>query len=182
MFKKINSIKNSRFSNPRIFILIGLVILLVGLTLAFLLTRTHDTKKDSHPKYSTTTTQSQSSSTKDETKTSKAPDKNTATPPTNVTSEQVSLASKGIITITDLDQSSGYINAKASVSDFNVTQCVYSFTAPDAKPVVRQQDGSCEGVSIPEAEFEIIGTYKLTVTAYNGIIEKISTTKDIDVQ
>lgn len=97
------------------------------------------------------------------------------------TSDEVPPSQVGSITITNLNQKSGYVNALATTSNFTPTQCVYSFSSNGSKPVVREQSGGCTGISIPEGEFDKIGTYTLTVTAYGGG-EKLTASADIYVK
>lgn len=159
--------------------IIGIALIIAAVIWVFVASR--EPVKQASPKYSTSSSSTQKNnggSTSQTEQNSKGSD-NTAT---TVTSQQVPVAPKGSVSIVDLEQAKGYINAKAVVSNFTTTQCVYSFTAQDARPVIRQIDGDCEGISIPQGEFELIGTYTLTVTAYNGTTEKISGSKDIAVQ
>ena len=104
-----------------------------------------------------------------------------ATTPSNKTNEEIPASSTGALTIATLEQSDGYVNARAEVSNFTPQQCVYSFKIEGGKPVIREQTGSCVSISIPEVEFDRIGVYTLTVTAYAGD-EKVTATKEIDVQ
>jgi cytoskeletal protein RodZ len=166
-----------------ILLLVIALLIIIGLVWFFLL-RDKDPTKGYHPKYTVSSSEDQSKTSGGSSQTTESGNKNSdsGSPATDVTSEQVPIASSGSIIIDDLEQKAGYINAKATVSGFTTTQCVYSFAAEDAKPVVRQIDGTCQGISIPQGEFELIGTYTLTVTAYNGTSQKISVTKDINVQ
>lgn len=97
------------------------------------------------------------------------------------TSEDTPIVPSGSITIAELEQASGYVNARAAVSNFTTTQCVYSFVAENSRPVVREQQGGCSGVSISQNEFDKIGNYTLTVTAYNSA-GKVEAKKDIYVR
>lgn len=99
----------------------------------------------------------------------------------NQSSDEIPTSQAGSITITSLEQSGGYVHVRVDTMDFAVKQCVYSFKISDGKPVVREQSGGCEPVSIPEGEFDRIGVYTLTVTAY-GSNQKISTSQNIDVR
>lgn len=97
------------------------------------------------------------------------------------TDQQVPTALEGSINVTELSQANGYINAKATIVNFTANKCVYSFVNQDARPVVRETSSGCDGISIPEVEFELIGTYNLTVTAYSET-DKISTSKSIEIK
>jgi hypothetical protein len=99
----------------------------------------------------------------------------------NKTSEDIHSSQVGTINIVSFDQSGGYVNVRAEVTGFATEQCVYSFEIADGKPVVREQSGSCSLISIPQSEFDRIGVYTLTVTAYSGD-EKLTVSKEINVQ
>lgn len=108
-------------------------------------------------------------------------DKASQSTSSNQTSEDVSLSSQGSIAIVDLAQESGFVNALATVSGFSVLKCVYQFESSNARPIVRETAETCSGVSIPQVEFEKIGTYTLTVTAYSES-EKITTSREIEIR
>lgn len=97
------------------------------------------------------------------------------------TSDQVPSSAAGDISIDDLEQKNGFVNAKASTINFSVATCVYEFTSDGARPITRETSGSCSGISIPQAEFEKIGIYTLKVTAYSTD-QKLSSTKTIDIK
>lgn len=97
------------------------------------------------------------------------------------TSQEVPAATTGAIVITEVEQSNGYVNAKAATSNFSSSQCVYSFVAPDSRPVVKEQPGNCSGISVSQNEFDKIGTYTLTVTAY-GESGKLEAKKEIYIR
>ncbi len=113
--------------------------------------------------------------------TTQQPTKESGTPLDTRVSEDVPVASQGLIDIADLNQKDGFVNARAQVSGFSVVKCVYQFESTGARPVIREQSGGCSGVSIPQVEFEKIGTYTLTVTTY-GDTDKLSASKDILVR
>lgn len=96
------------------------------------------------------------------------------------TTEEIPIAQAGQVTISNLNQKDGFINALAVVDNFSATSCVYFFSSEGARPIVREQSGSCAGVSIPQVEFDKIGDYTLTVTVYDGS-QRITTTKMIKV-
>jgi flagellar basal body-associated protein FliL len=186
--KEINMVlKNNSNKHARtilISVIAGIVVIAAGLVVYFAYFANHPKTTEPSPQYPVTQSDSNNgtpSKNVDYGKGSSGDTTNTGSD-TTTTSNQVPVANSGTITITTLNQTSGYVNAQAVVSGFSTTQCVYSFAAPQAKPVVRQINGNCSGISIPESEFEFIGTYTLTVTAYNGTSEKISASKDIAVQ
>lgn len=112
-----------------------------------------------------------------------APAKTTTDPKSSLPSDNESIPSNNTasISIDELSQSNGQITAKASTVDITVSNCVYNFTSEGARPVVRETKGGCNTISIPSVEFEKIGTYTLTVTAYDEAT-RISTTKKINVE
>ena len=107
----------------------------------------------------------------------KQPSKATDTTP----NEDIPVSSAGSVTITNLNQQNGYVNALAEVAAFTPTQCVYTFSSEGSKPVTREQQGNCSGVSIFKDEFDKVGTYTLTVSVY-GNNQKLTTSKDIDIR
>lgn len=99
----------------------------------------------------------------------------------NKTNEDISSSQSGSITIQSFEQKDGSVNVRAETSNFNALKCVYSFTADGGKPVVKEQAGGCSALSIPQNEFDMIGKYTLTVTAYSAN-EKVTISKEIVVQ
>jgi len=173
--------KHSSLNKKNLTIILVIVGVVIIAAVAFwLITSRHDPTSQYHPKYSTPSASSGGSSVS--TPQVENDSKNSDQTASDTTSQQVPVAPSGSVAIVDLSQADGYINAKATVSGFTTTQCVYTFTAQDARPVIRQINGDCTGVSIPQGEFELIGTYTLTVTAYNGTTEKVTASKDISVQ
>ena len=162
--------------------IILITLLLIGTAIWYFFLKQTDPTKSYQPEYpsSVKTEPKQSNdtnaSTTDDYKTN---DENST--PSLETSNQVPIAKVGSIEVTNLNQNDGFVNVLATVSNFETSKCVYSFTAPDARPVVREVIGNCTGVSIPEVEFEIIGNYTLTATAYSGS-EKLTAAKDIDIK
>lgn len=136
-------------------------------------------KNGNNNKTNTTNSSSDMNSNDSTSKTDAKKDATNTTLP--ATPEAVPPNTEAVINITSLTQESGQVLATASTSSFSVGKCVYMFTADGAKPVTRETTGSCDRVSIPEVEFEKIGQYLLTVTAYDNT-SKISTTQTIDVK
>lgn len=99
----------------------------------------------------------------------------------NKTSEDIDTSTTGTIEIASFNQSDGYVTVEAKIKDFAAQQCVYTFSIEAGKPVVREQSGSCSKISIPEGEFDRIGVYTLTVTAYADS-DKLTTSQEIDIQ
>lgn len=97
------------------------------------------------------------------------------------TSEEVPQATSGTLEIIELNQASGFVNARAKATNYSESKCVYQFGSTNARPIIREISGECSGISIPQVEFEKIGTYSLTVTAYNDT-SKITATRDIAIR
>lgn len=74
------------------------------------------------------------------------------------------------VSIMDYSQSGGLIRAAATVNR-ETGECVFTYSTPEDRPVVRTtniEDGSCNS-SIPEVEFARLGVWNLNITAYvNG--------------
>lgn len=97
------------------------------------------------------------------------------------TTENTPTSSNGTITIEDLNQRDGFVNVNVTTANYSTARCVYQFTSEGARPVIKEFQGSCQATSIPQVEFEKIGIYTFTATAYNAT-EKITVTRDIDVR
>ena len=158
-----------------IIVLTLLALLIVAGVAAYYFVKNQDPTKNYKPMYDTSTskdsTQTDNDSVKDNPSQSNLP----------TTSEEVPSATEGSIKIVQLNQADGYINAKAETANFSTQTCVYQFSSEGARPITRELEGNCAGISIPQAEFEKIGTYTLVVTAY-GSDKKISSTQTLNVQ
>lgn len=95
--------------------------------------------------------------------------------------ENTPTSSNGTITIQDLNQRDGFVNVNVNTASFSTARCVYQFTSEGARPIIKEFQGNCQATSIPQVEFEKIGTYTFTATAYNAT-EKITVTRDIDIR
>lgn len=162
-----------RHSNKRTYIILLIMALLVaGGLLAYYFYKNQDPTKYYKPMYDTSTNtdpqQSSEETVKENPRQSDLP----------TTSEDVPAATSGSINIVDLNQADGFVNAKAEVGNFATSTCVYQFTSEGARPVTRELQGQCDGISIPQAEFEKIGNYTLVVTAYSND-QKLSSTPQI---
>lgn len=174
--------KTNKISKLPLFVKILIPVLafaLLASAIIFYLFYGADPTKDYNPKYPLNDS-GQSVSNTPESNSSDQPSKNPVST-NDKTSEDTPVVPTGSIAIAELEQSSGYVNARAVVSNFTAAQCVYSFVAENSRPVVREQQGDCSGVSISQNEFDKIGTYTLTVTAYNSA-GKVEAKKDIYVR
>lgn len=99
----------------------------------------------------------------------------------NILNEDIPVSENGSVMITNITQDNGIITVLVGVSNFTVAQCVYSFTSEGSKPVVKETSDGCEQISISQDEFDKIGNYTLTVSAY-GSNQKIIATKDVYIQ
>lgn len=100
----------------------------------------------------------------------------------DTTSDQVPTSTTATVQITSFNQADGRIKASAETSGDSGGKCVFSFTTPDDKPVVKEAtsvNNKCE-VSIPEVEFSKIGTWNLNVTYYVND-KKIEVNKNVTV-
>lgn len=97
------------------------------------------------------------------------------------TTDEVPTDTKGSLTIDSFTQKNGLVSVKATTSNFDTTKCVYTFTSDGGKPVVREQSGDCRAMSVSQEAFDMIGKYKLTVTAYSSD-DKITATKEVTVE
>lgn len=97
------------------------------------------------------------------------------------TTDNIESSASGRILIETLNQTHGYVNVKATVEQFKVNKCVYEFTSDGARPVIRETPDDCQGISINQMEFEKIGPYLLTVTAY-GETGKLTDSQTINIK
>ncbi len=84
------------------------------------------------------------------------------------TSDQVPTTTTSSIKIASVNQSGGQVTVNAEITGDNGGKCVFSFTTPDDKPVIKEivaSDNKCN-ISIPEVEFTKIGDWNLAVTYY----------------
>jgi len=168
--------KQSKKTPHKNLLFAAIIILICASVAVWLLTRPADPKNTASSSSNSTKSSTTGGGTaKDTTSTSQTSTQS------NLTTEQVPASAAGSVTISTLKQSGSYVIAAAQVSNFATTQCVYTFTKDGSKPVVREVSNSCSEVSIPVGEFEMIGTYTLTVNVYNGT-QKLSASQDISVQ
>lgn len=86
----------------------------------------------------------------------------------STTTEEVPTNDELSVTITKAEQSNGNVTAEASTSSSGT--CVFQYTTPDDKPVIREsqsENGTCKS-SIREDYFAKLGQWKLKVTYYNN--------------
>ena len=91
------------------------------------------------------------------------------------TADQVPISSQLSVSQLDFLQNNGRVAATATVNSTSSTgECVFSFTIPEGRPVVKQVTSATEsdkqrcGVSIPEVEFDKLGQWEMVVTFYQG--------------
>lgn len=110
--------------------------------------------------------------------------KETQTPPSDSTTEEVENNTTASIIIDSFSQEDHLI--KVSAHGTNTTSagpCVFQFSATDSRPVVKQvaaSNGVCT-VSIAETEFDKIGSWTLKVTYYVND-SKTEATRDVTIQ
>lgn len=154
-----------------IYIVIAAVVMLfvVGFGIYWFFMRGSDAPNPTNQTTNTSTTPSVKNDSNDTTQTI---DKTTDEVPTNKT---------GLITITSFNQKNGTVSARATTTNFDTKECIYSFTTDGGKPVIKEQTGNCAAISLSQDLFDKIGTYTLTVTAYSND-EKITTTREVDIR
>lgn len=169
-------IKNKKTINKPLIIGVAIAVLIVaGLFIYFFFFASKDPTDNYRPEYPVTQNDSESNNPNN-TDTVKVLEAQ----PSPQTSDSIPVSDSGLVSISSLNQRDGFVNALADVQNFSASKCVYMFESDGAKPVIREQSGSCSGISIPQVEFEKIGKYKLTVTVYDGD-SKISTSGEINV-
>lgn len=91
-------------------------------------------------------------------------------------------------TITKLEQVGGNVVIGGTVTGSTAGTCTAKFTTPEDKPVIKQFAAkpsgdhlACGPVSIDEAEFTYLGTWKATLSFYDPVTKKqtVSATKTI---
>jgi cytoskeletal protein RodZ len=105
----------------------------------------------------------------------------------NKTTDQVPVAETGALTITSLKQENGNITYAASLQNVDTPgTCSALFEHSDgaARPVTRTgastSDG-CPEMSIPEVEFNALGTWKLTLRYYVNDTQLVAT-KSVEIK
>jgi hypothetical protein len=168
-----NKNSSNKFSNKRKVILLAILALVGAVVIWYVFFK--DPTPTYEPKYEPATSKS---TLNEDTETSET---KTNPPGSDLTSEDVPISSQGVVSITDLSQSEGYVNIATTVENFTVVSCVYQFTAEGARPIVKETDGVCKNASILENEFEKIGQYTFTVIVY-GTDDKLTATRTIDIR
>lgn len=91
---------------------------------------------------------------------------------TNLTTDQVPSSPTTSVTITNVSQSDGSVNASASATGATEGTCVFTFSHSEERPVTRQvttTNGSCS-TAIPAVEFSRLGQWDVSVLFYsNGV-------------
>lgn len=75
------------------------------------------------------------------------------------------------IEITNYSQANGLVAISSNlINSAGATACVFNFSTPDERPVVRQSkpSNSACNAEIPSVEFTKLGIWQLSVVAYNG--------------
>lgn len=102
---------------------------------------------------------------------------------TNKTTNEVPESKSIAISIKSINQSSGSVTAKISINSPQKGVCSFTFSKDRARPVVRSIEtstDSCE-VSIPEQEFEMIGTWSLSAHFFSNDTQA-SATGSVSIQ
>ena len=174
--------KTNKSSSKRFVVLsiIAVIATALGIFLYFYYPYLTNPVKGYEPMYPVSTT-TQTVVNPQKTQSTDTPTKADPNAGSNTTSQDVPVAASGSIQITELEQTNGYVNARAEVANFTTAKCVYQFIASDSRPVIKEQTGSCGGLSVSQNEFDKIGTYTLTVIAYSAT-DKIQTQKDIYIK
>ncbi len=163
-------------SNKKYF-LVATIVALIGLSAGYIYLTSQDPTKKYSPQYRTETGKNTNDGTqsKDEQK--------VVAPANNLpaTSSDVPSSSSGSISITELNQTDGFINIRVSLSNFTPTTCVYQFTSDGARPI-NKQVSDCKAISIPQAEFEKIGVYTVTAIAYSSKDKITSENRELNVK
>lgn len=168
--------KQTRLKKTLLAGLIAIALLVLGFVIYYFFFAPKDPTTSYAPQYPDSTSAKNSETRETAPETTKTPESQAGQ-----IAENIPVASSGSIEIVDLNQRDGFVNALAQVSGFTSTKCVYLFESEGARPIVREIVGACSGVSIPQVEFEKIGTYTLTVTAYNDS-QKVTTSKELSVR
>ena len=170
-------LRKDKKNKRRLFFIVILAIVLIGAGVAayFIFTNSNDPTKSYKPEYDISKNNDDPQS--EEGKKESVKD----TPQDDRTNEEIPVAPQGTVSITDLNQRDGYVNVAATTANFETQKCVYSFISEGARPVTREQSGNCQATSIPQAEFDKIGSYTLHVTAYDTT-SKITASQTINIQ
>lgn len=168
--------KQNRLKKPLVISVVMIMLLVLGFIIYNLLFIPKDPTSSYSPQYPDSTSIENTPSGNNTHDTTKV-----ANPQGEQIAEDVPVASGGSVNILDFNQQNGFVNALAKVNAFTPIKCVYLFESEGTRPVVRELSGDCTGISIPQVEFEKIGKYVLTVTAYSDS-EKLSTSKELSIR
>jgi hypothetical protein len=181
-------IKNYKKKSPRsrkvkLFSILILVCLLLAASAAFIVYKSRQADEAMMTQKNKDEAQTQSAKKVDAEKSSDTK----TTPSTNSTSQEVETTSTVILAIDSFNQSNHSVNAAASITGANADGvCVFLFTSEGDKPVTREvgstmneQRRTCS-ISIPEVEFNKLGTWKLNVTFYLNN-QKSEASKDVTI-
>lgn len=162
-------------SKLRKFIVVGLAVALLAIVLFFFLHRSQTAPSTTLDKNATISNKSSKT--------------DVATPHTSddvdVTknTSQVPIATDTSIAITSLTQQNGQVSYVATISGEGSGTCAALFTHTASKPVENTTSASgvsCSG-SIPDVEFDILGTWTLTLRYYTDNHQTVAT-KDIVIR
>lgn len=164
-------ITNTKASKPKhkklvIICLVVIILIIVGIFFVYKKQSTNKDKDTAQITSAKTNVMDQDNDTQvDQPSSSEAKTNNSVS--TN-TSDQIPTTTTSSIKIVSVNQSGGQITVDAETSGDSGGKCVFSFTTPDDKPVVKEVvvSGNKCNTSIPEVEFTKLGTWNLTATYY----------------
>ena len=165
MTKQFQLGRTERKRSKKLLIVAGLLLLIIaaGATYWFVF-RDNSAPVDENATDPTLTSAKEEAAEVTETKTNDSNNSQT------VTADQVpsspSLSISGLTT----SQSGGYVTAEATIGGATQSgSCVFTFTATDSRPVVKQSSGttSCS-TRIAEVEFDKVGTWNLEVSFFQN--------------
>lgn len=104
---------------------------------------------------------------------------------TSKNTSQVPTSSSSVITIDSVEQTNGLITYSATITNpATEGTCSAIFTKPNSKPVSRvfnTKSAMCGPVSIPELEFESLGSWLMTIRYYANDSQSVDT-KSVEVR
>lgn len=123
------------------------------------------------PFYTSDEQKAEDATKNDPTNNGKGGEANTDGVDSNKTTDEIPQSTTISISLDSTTQSSGNVVAKVSIKNNSQDGvCSFTFSKENARPVVRSIDtssNSCE-VSIPEQEFEMIGTWNVSVHYFSN--------------
>ena len=181
--KTISSGRGTAQSKVLRIVLISAAVLVIASGSLYALEKTRITNIVKDPFYTSEQQKNEQATKNDPTTKDKGNNTSVEGVDTNKTTNEVPESKNLAISVKSISQSSGSVTAKISINSSQKGVCSFTFSKDGARPVVRSIEtstDSCE-VSIPEQEFEMIGTWSLSAHFFSNDTQA-SATGSVSIQ